>query len=68
MHKLDDRSAFVDQSKKRVQKHINMGQFVAEHQNTTDEERERKIRFIKFAGFVLVLVIIWYVFDFAGTF
>ncbi|MHA2169539.1 MAG: hypothetical protein ACXAB7_06555 [Candidatus Kariarchaeaceae archaeon] len=40
---------------------------VADQDSIKDEERERIIRFLKFAGFLLILVVLWYVFDIANA-
>ena len=41
---------------------------MSENNENFDSERERVIRFVKFAGFLLVIVILWYAFDIAGGF
>lgn len=39
-----------------------------EKEDNFDDERERVIRFAKFAGFLLVLVILWYALGIAEGF
>ncbi|MHA2089708.1 MAG: hypothetical protein ACW98K_02515 [Candidatus Kariarchaeaceae archaeon] len=53
--------------KEMLKKLIDPNAVVAAQDSMKDEERERIIRFLKFAGFLLILVVLWYVFDIANA-
>ena len=53
--------------KEILKKLLDPKEVVSDQDSKKDMERERTIRFLKFAGFLLILVVLWYVFDIANA-